>query len=389
MDLTAPKLVRDPHESWDDLTSLERHNIELALDYGSDLVRLYNDYNDQKITVSQAMKSEVFTGSMDIIIELKRENEVKSIVDLSPATRDGYTASFENLFKKYDESLEYKVLPVEEVSTKKNSYRQYKAAINHFIEKYKMSSLEYQTENFQRVLVSMLTILARPYLLPGVALNRKKPELALARKYDRKNEISGLSHEWQDVIFKNATQKMKPVLAVLEATGCRPEELEKGVELKRDGDDIYIRIQNAKISGYRDLRVQTNTASSRYLLNYIDEQSVKSLAGYEKLNYKQKLLFGRHVKNNVITIQKDKTNLSQYFRDKRKYLGEEFKNLTPYYYRYQKATDLMKLVDKKLIDESVVQQALGHLDKKTKLNYIANNVDRAVSSRVTFARISK
>ena len=385
MDLyTAPRLVTDPLENWDDLTSVERSNIDLVFDDRDEFMKIFNRYDQSIMTAEQVIANEVVNRIIYNIVTLKRENEVKSIEELSLATRSGYKASFDNLIKHFRKSDE-RFFPINKVARTKNSYRQYKASLNHFIE----SEALKEKRNVPALMIAIRTIFEMPYLLPGVALNRKKPELTLARKYDRKNEISGLDHDWQDVIFKNATEKMKPVLAVLEATGCRPEELEKGVELRRDGDDIYIRIQNAKISGYRDLRVQTNTASSRYLLNYIDEQSVKSYPGYEKLNYSQRLRLDAHFKKNVITIQKDKTNLSQYFRDKRKYLGEEFKNLTPYYYRYQKATDLMKLVEKKQIDESVVQQALGHLDKKTKLNYIANNVDRAVSSRVTFARISK
>lgn len=365
MDLNIPKrkLVTNPLEDPARLTTRERSNLDLILADREGFKLIVSAYRSKHINADFILRNDIFNRVIDNIVKLKRENEVKSIYDLSAATKDGYHASFNNLIRNGSKN---DIFRIEELATKKNSYRQYKAALNNFIEKQYEASIDLKKKYLLELLTAINTILQKPYLLPGITLNRKKPELALARKYDRKNEINDLPIDWQDVIFKNASEKMKPVLATLEATGCRPEELEKGIFMKRHGNDIYIRIQNAKISGYRDIRVQTNTLSSKFLMNYIDQQ-----------------------KQDVIEIRKDKTTLSQYFRDKRKYMSEDFKSITPYYYRYQKATDLMKLCEKRLIDESVVSMALGHLDKKTKLNYIANTENKVVSSKVVFAVLKK
>lgn len=70
----------------------------------------------------------------------------------------------------------------------------------------------------------------------------------------KKGRIGALPKDWQDRILEAARQREKthgatyaPALAVLEATGCRPAELAKGVQVRRVGINWEFTIQGVKL----------------------------------------------------------------------------------------------------------------------------------------------
>jgi hypothetical protein len=70
----------------------------------------------------------------------------------------------------------------------------------------------------------------------------------------KKGRIGALPKDWQDRILEAARQRQKtygatyaPALAVLEATGCRPAELAKGVQVRRVGIVWEFTIQGVKL----------------------------------------------------------------------------------------------------------------------------------------------
>lgn len=73
---------------------------------------------------------------------------------------------------------------------------------------------------------------------------------------------------WQQRVFDAATPAMQPAIAVMWAVGCRPAELEKGVDVFRDEEGrLCVRVLGAKVSaltgGGQESRILVIDSSSR------------------------------------------------------------------------------------------------------------------------------
>ena len=92
------------------------------------------------------------------------------------------------------------------------------------------------------------------------------------------------SGSWQARVYETATEAQRPAIAVLWATGCRPAELERGVDVLIDkAKGLCVRIPGAKVNDaksagqpVRILTINKNSQAGRALLAVLgDEQRVQ------------------------------------------------------------------------------------------------------------------
>lgn len=334
------------------LNSHEKRVLEVVEDYRDFIHEFVVDGNKQGHSFEDMMSNEHFRN----IVEYFADEIGDDSSHLSLATQQGYFGSFKSLFTRFQEhgSIDDFRLEPEEVARKRSSMRTYKNAI-HFVLREQLKK-----EKKSRLLITLCinTMLQAPYLMPGVRLARKLNAPKFAPASQPKLAINELSQNWQKHIYTQASPQMKPYLAILEATGCRPEELEKGVRVQVKDDEVLFRIQNAKIGGHREISTAI-MGSTKELVEYMKSLNVK-----------------------VMTFRKNKGALSQYFRDNRKRWGSEFSKITSYFYRYQKATDLKAMQIRGQISDKAVSHTLGHLDMKTKKFYIAEPSVKNVSVNI-------
>jgi integrase len=74
----------------------------------------------------------------------------------------------------------------------------------------------------------------------------------------KQKDVAKLPRDWREKIVaetlrSNAGNDFKAAVAVLHATGCRPEEIAQGVQLAMVGGQLAIRIKGAKVSTTRGM----------------------------------------------------------------------------------------------------------------------------------------
>lgn len=67
-------------------------------------------------------------------------------------------------------------------------------------------------------------------------------------KCSKRYGLSKLDPEWREKIFASLhSERLKRAVAVLSATGCRPSELERGVIVRLQNNQLHIGIQGSKV----------------------------------------------------------------------------------------------------------------------------------------------
>lgn len=83
------------------------------------------------------------------------------------------------------------------------------------------------------------------------------------KRHTKRRSLRGLPPDWREQLVNAAAgSKYADQVRVMALCGCRPAELEKGVLIRRDGDEIVIGIEGAKVSkrtgggqSWRELRI--------------------------------------------------------------------------------------------------------------------------------------
>lgn len=150
--------------------------------------------------------------------------------------------------------------------------------------------------------------------------------------------------DWQARIFEAATPAQRPGVAVLWATGCRPIEIEKGLDIMRDQRGrLVVVVPGAKV---RD----AHNAGQPQRVLLIDETTE---AG--------KVLASILGDARAVTVQRSATRLNKDFAAIREKIGGK---VSPYSMRHQAAAEL-----KAELDPKVVAAALGHRSIKSQKRY--------------------
>lgn len=149
---------------------------------------------------------------------------------------------------------------------------------------------------------------------------------------------------WQRIVFNAADAHQKPALAVLWATGCRPAEIEMGVDLERTTDGIIIRIPGAKVSEtkgqpMRSVLIDPGSEAGKALLDVMGAETSMTVQRTAK-----------QVANDFTKHLKKRAGMPQ---------------VSAYSFRHQAASDL-KAGE---ADPVKVAEALGHASVHTQKHY--------------------
>ena len=189
---------------------------------------------------------------------------------------------------------------------------------------------------------------------PGKSTGSKSKKIN-SKRYS----LAGLPVGWQDQIYKHVSGKYKSSVLALTVTGCRPEELRKGINffLSEDGL-IGVRINGAKVTGTKGQHVR---------ILYFDPQ-------ISELNRAIKKILDDH---GSITIKLPESNpdnpepskVVNAFTRAVKYAagkaGHGFHRVSPYTFRHQKTSDLKKEGH----SEEKRAAFLGHRSTRTQQQY--------------------
>lgn len=164
----------------------------------------------------------------------------------------------------------------------------------------------------------------------------------------KKNSAKGLMDDWVDQLVLTFDGQYRIPATVIALTGARPAELETGVLLHRDGDQLFARISGAKVTNHagQETRIlQINHHLKSILLKYMDHQEDPSRVLVQVL------------KGNSITT---------HIRAKASMLFKGHKQaITSYTFRHAIASAAKKLVSEKGADPESVSMILGHRVDKT------------------------
>lgn len=179
-----------------------------------------------------------------------------------------------------------------------------------------------------------------------------KPEGRSPKNASKRKTLPPAS--WQRIVFNAADTHQKPAVAVLWAAGCRPAEVEMGVDLERTADGIIIRIPGAKVS-------ETKGQPTRAVL--IDLNSEAGQALLDVMGNKTSMTVQRTAKqvgNDFTKHLKRRSGLPQ---------------VSAYSFRHQMASDLKA----GSVDPVKVAEALGHASVHTQRHYGSSRKGGAVS----------
>ncbi|MCP3944995.1 MAG: site-specific integrase [Desulfobacteraceae bacterium] len=186
---------------------------------------------------------------------------------------------------------------------------------------------------------------------PGRSTGKK-----IKKTNSKRRSLAGLPIDWQDQIFKNVSAKYKTSVLALTVTGCRPEELRKGIDFFMSEDGLLgVKIDGAKVS---------ETKGQKVRVLYFDPK-------ISVLNQAIKKIVDDH---GPITIKlssnnSDPTKTVNAFTRAVKYAaskaGSKFLKVSPYTFRHQKTSDLKKEGH----SEEEVAAFLGHRSTRTQQQY--------------------
>lgn len=171
-------------------------------------------------------------------------------------------------------------------------------------------------------------------------------------KAGKKNSAKGLSDEWREQLTPTFSGQYKIPATIAALTGARPAELETGVLLRRDGDQLFAEISGAKVTdhaGQKTRIVQIHHHMKSILLEYMDLQEDASQTLVKAING---------------------NSLTTHIRAKaRKLFPGHTEDITSYTFRHTVASDAKRLVAEKRADPDSVSMLLGHRVDKTATFY--------------------
>ncbi|MCK5312752.1 MAG: site-specific integrase [Desulfobacteraceae bacterium] len=186
---------------------------------------------------------------------------------------------------------------------------------------------------------------------PGKSTGTKSRKTNSKRK-----SLVGLPKNWQEKVYKNISIKYRDALLILMLTGCRPDELFKGVSLSISEGFIKADILGSKV---------TDTKGYKYRSLFFEPNS-------NFASHKIKYLLGQRGPH-IINLGNDDLNNSEKFKGRfnkaikyaAKKNGVKFNDISPYSFRHQKAADLKK----EQYEDVKIAFFLGHKSKRMQRHY--------------------
>lgn len=98
--------------------------------------------------------------------------------------------------------------------------------------------------------------------------------------FSKKNGLGKLVkiENWQEKLFEKMSEKHKNALAISLLSGCRPAEIEAGITVKRDGNNLILTIKGAKLSEIRgqeqrELSISPDHFAAQHLLSQLNDSA--------------------------------------------------------------------------------------------------------------------
>ena len=207
---------------------------------------------------------------------------------------------------------------------------------------------------------------ARRALIAAEAVGKieaaEKPQEPKKRRASKRASLPK-APDWQARVYEAATEAQRPAVALLWATGCRPAEIGKGVDVMRDDKGrLLVRIPGAKV---RD----AHSAGQPFRLLMIDEGTAAGAA--------LAAILGDELQ---VTIKRSPERINKDFAKIRERIGGK---ASPYSMRHQVAADLKATLGPNQTDN--IAAALGHRSTRSQGRYGSVQQAKGASS-ITAAR---
>lgn len=278
----------------------------------------------------------------------------------SLATLTGYDREIQRLAERYNARLASQLWESITTTTRsKRTYHRRLAALRHHIK----SSLDrlVPLQDAQQKLGNTIEWLSTVHSIKNlVSLNGfiesnrgicpiAEPE----KRHSKRQDLRGLPDDWREQMLREfITSKYRTDFMIAAITGCRPAELEKGIQITTTAASITLRIEGAKVKEqqgqpWREIRYSISENSSAL---------IKSL---------HKEIFDQFGDETILAVTESKVNFTSAIRRVGKKLWPRRNSeITPYSLRHQAASDF-----KKFLSEEEVSIALGHTVDETKRLY--------------------
>lgn len=174
------------------------------------------------------------------------------------------------------------------------------------------------------------------------------------KKRSKRQVLGGLPPNWRELVIDAAKPQHKIPITVLAASGCRPAELAKGIDVASVDGTVVIVIQGVKVTEY------SGQPQRIILLDPL-------------LNPFARMLFDQLQPDEAIIVKVNRWTLLDAVKSAVKRAGiPERKRVTPYCFRHQFAADVKAEVGS-------ASKALGHATDRTQSNYGHKNQSKGRS----------
>ena len=195
------------------------------------------------------------------------------------------------------------------------------------------------------------------------------------KRNSKKETIKPLPDDWREQVIAEVNKKYRLEVVLIAATGCRPEEIARGIDAMITDKKLILKIQTAKV---KDGKIVT---SKKKLVPYLAGQEIREL----EFDLKTRNVFVDELRRIFSTTYNKVTSpmLNTYFKfntssinkkslasavlragQRCKFEGLE-QNITPYCFRHQLAVDLKSLG----VDGDTISRMLGHAVDATRAQY--------------------
>jgi len=175
----------------------------------------------------------------------------------------------------------------------------------------------------------------------------------------KRRSLKGLPDAWQHAIYSNVYDKYKDAVLALMLTGCRPDELRKGIKLSMEDNLIKAVIQGSKVSG-------TKGHDERTLYFDPDCNAVTKAFQNILVNHKEANVMNIDLGDNDQANTKNVTiRFARAIQFAAQKAGNNFKGVAPYSFRHQIASNLKKEGH----DQEKIAAFLGHRTTRMQQHY--------------------
>jgi integrase len=195
-----------------------------------------------------------------------------------------------------------------------------------------------------------------------------------AKRHSKRQDIRGLPDNWREQMLSEfANSKYRTDFMIAAITGCRPAELEKGIEIKATATSITLKLEGAKVKEQQGQPWR----EIQYAITENSSALIKSL---------HKEIFDQFGDEPILAVTESKVNFTSAIRRVGKKLWPRRNSeITPYSLRHQAASDF-----KRFLSEDEVSIALGHTVDETKRLYgqaqMSSGASALAPEKVTAAR---